>query len=326
MKDIIVSLDGSGNYTSIQLAIDAASQYKDETVRILIKNGTYKEKLFIEQSNIELIGESKDKTIITYNDYGKKEFGEELMGTFRSYTVFIGGDHFKAENITFENSAGPGTIVGQAIAVYANGDQAVFNNCKFLGSQDTLFTGPLPLKEIIPGGFKGPGEHLERKPTCQLYSNCYIKGDIDFIFGSSKTVFYKCVIEAIDRNMKENAYITAPSTPANQDYGYVFIECDLISDAKEETVYLGRPWRNEGKVAYINCWMDKHIHREGWHNWNKVEAEATVEFVEYNSKGPGAKLESRAKWAKVLSEVEARKYSIEKILPNEMIKGLSESM
>nr|WP_132282773.1 pectinesterase family protein [Natranaerovirga hydrolytica] len=317
---MIVAKDGSGDYTKIQEAIDSTRDYKGK-VEIHLKQGIYKEKLFIEQSNVEIIGENKTNTIITNDDYGKKEWSNnEKMGTFRSYTVFIGGDDFKAKNITFENSSGCGRIVGQAVAVYANGDRCVFEGCYFLGSQDTLFTGPLPLKEKIQGGFKGPGEHLERKPTRQLYKDCYIKGDIDFIFGSAQAVFYNCEIESVDRQMKENGYITAPSTPEGQEYGYVFIECKLTSTAQAETVYLGRPWRNHAKAAFINCWLGAHIHRLGWHDWDKEDARKTVAFVEYNNKGPGANDNARATWSKILTEDEANEYQIEKTLPVEMLR------
>jgi pectinesterase len=320
MQKIIVAKDGSGDYDSIQKAIELAKTFDGDSVCIYIKDGVYQEKLYIDQDHINLLGESKEKTIITYGDYGYKQLEkDEKMGTFRSYTVFVGGDYFKAENITFENSAGCGTKVGQALAMYANGDCAVFRNCHFLGSQDTLFTGPLPLKEYQPGGFKGPGEFLERKPTRQFYDGCHIKGDIDFIFGSAMAVFNKCIIEAVDRKMEVNAYLTAPSTPKDQKYGYVFIDCKLISDADEETVYLGRPWRDYGKVAFIECWMGAHIHRAGWHDWNKAHAHDTVEFVEYKSTGPGAKLDSRVKWAKVLNEKEAEAFLLEKLLPKEML-------
>lgn len=272
---MIVSVDGNGDFTSVQEAIDQIPENNNERVTIYIKNGVYKQKLYINKPFVKLLGEDPEKTILTYDDAAHKllDNGEE-MGTFCSYSTLIGGDDFIAENITFENSAGRGDLVGQALAVYINGDRAVFRNCRFLGHQDTLFTGPVP-------------EEASAVSNRQYYERCTIVGDVDFIFGSATAVFNKCEIISLDRNKSVNGYITAASTSEDKKYGYVFLNCKLTSEAEGNTVYLGRPWRSYSNVCFINCWMGEHIKPEGWHNWGNKENEKTARYYEYNSLGQG---------------------------------------
>ena len=207
---ITVAKDGSGDYTSVQEAIDSITSVPET---VFIKNGIYKERVEIHKDNITLIGENADGTVITNNYYAfmPMEDGSK-RGTFRSYTFFVQANHFNAYNITFENSAGFGKKVGQAIAVYAEGDDLVFKNCHMLGHQDTLFTGPLPMKEKQPGGFVGPTEFAPRIPGRQLYEDCFISGEVDFIFGSAICYFKNCELYALNRNETINSYYTAPST------------------------------------------------------------------------------------------------------------------
>jgi len=317
---MIVAADGSGDYISLGHALKALESKNDnDRVVIHIKKGVYKEKLHIKRPNVTLIGEDAESTVITYDDYARKLFdnGEEY-GTFNSYTVLITGDGFEARNITFENSAGSGLIKGQALAAYVDADRVVFRNCRFTGHQDTLFTAPLPPSPIIKDGFKGPGQDKERRMGSHYYENCLIEGDVDFIFGSATAVFKGCTIISLNRGEPENGvngYITAASTPESIKYGYVFINCRLLGKCKPSTVYLGRPWRNFAKTVFINCYMDEHIKSEGWHNWNKPESESTVFYAEYNSFGPGGKMDNRVPWAKILTEEEAAEYTVGKILP-----------
>lgn len=156
--DFVVAQDGSGDFVTVQQAINAVPDYRKKTTVIFIKNGIYKEKLILPESksSVCLIGESKTGTILTYDDYaGKKNsFGEE-KGTSGSASFYIYGPNFHAENLTFENSSGP---VGQAVAVLVKGDKAVFVNCRFLGFQDTLYA-------------YGNQNGLSR----QYYKDCYIE-------------------------------------------------------------------------------------------------------------------------------------------------------
>jgi pectinesterase len=274
-----VAKDGTGEYSSIQDAIDAIRVYPLAPVTVYIKNGIYNEKIELPANNVDVtfIGENVDSTIITFNDYS----GKGRHTTFTSYTAKISGNRFHAENITFANSAGP---VGQALALYVDADKAVFKNCKFLGNQDTIFTG---------------GEYAR-----QLFEGCYIEGTTDFIFGPATAVFKDCIVRA-----KANSYITAASTTLGKQYGYVFIDCKIIADSAVNKLYLGRPWRSNAKTVFIRCSLPKAIIPEGWNNWNNPENEKTVFYAEYKSTGEGAAPVKRVKWSKQLNDKQAQDYS-----------------
>ena len=288
--DFIVALDGSGDFTSVQAALAAVPDYRKNQTTIFVKNGTYKEKLVLPASkiNVKLVGEDKLMTVLTYDDFASKKnrFGEE-MGTTGSSSFFIFADGFQAENVTFENSAGP---VGQAVAVRVDGDRVMFVNCRFLGFQDTLY----------PHGEK----------SRQYYRDCYIEGTTDFIFGWSTAVFENCTIFC----KKGGQYMTAASTPEANLFGFVFIDCKITGDAPEKSYYLGRPWRNFARTVLINCYLDKHIRPEGWHNWNKPQAEKTSFYAEYGSWGPGADDVRRVAWSHILNEQEVEKYALHNVL------------
>lgn len=287
--DFVVAKDGSGDFTTVQEAINAVPDFRKAKTTIFIKNGIYKEKLVLPASktNVSFIGEDVEETILTHDDFASKKnlFGEE-MGTTGSSSFFIFGDDFSAENIAFENSSGP---VGQAVAVRIDGDRVAFKNCRFLGFQDTLY----------PHGDN----------SRQYYNNCYIEGTVDFIFGWSTAVFDSCTIFC-----KDQGYITAPSTLEETEFGFVFLECKITGNAPEASFYLGRPWRPYGKSVFINCQMGNHIKPAGWHNWGDPEKEKTAFFAEYNSSGPGANQEERVTWSHQLTPEQAEKYSPEAIL------------
>lgn len=281
--DMVVARDGSGDYKFIQDAIDASRAFTPKRLTIFIRNGIYKEKLNIPAwvTDISLIGENVDSTIITFDDHA----GRDKMGTFDSWSVRIQGNNINVENITIENSAGP---VGQAVALHVEGDRLVFRNCRFLGDQDTIFAS-------------GEGSQ-------QYYVDCYIEGTTDFIFGPATALFENCEIRS-----KKNSYITAASTPNWVAYGYVFKNCRLTAEEGVDQVYLGRPWRDYARTVFINCEMGDHIRAEGWHNWSRPEAEATTFYAEYGSEGAGAANGGRVAWSHQLSEEEAAEYTIENI-------------
>jgi pectinesterase len=288
--DFTVAADGSADFNTVQEAINAVPDFRKERTRIFIKSGTYKEKLVLPASktNVTFIGEDKGSTILTNDDFAQKlnPFGEEI-GTTGSTSFFVFGDGFHATNLTFENSAGP---IGQAVAVRVDGDKVIFDNCRFLGFQDTLY----------PHG----------RNSRQYYRNCYIEGTTDFIFGWSTAVFENCEIFS-----KEGGhYITAASTEEGAKHGLVFLDCTLTGDAPKESVYLGRPWRPFAQTVFINTDMGGHIKKEGWHNWNKPQAEETAFYAEYNNSGPGWTPSKRVDWAKQLSPKAAKKYTVKQIL------------
>jgi len=287
--DFVVAQDGSGNFTTVQEALNAVPDFRKTTTTIFIKNGIYKEKLNLSPSKhlVTLIGESVAKTILTYDDWAQKKniFGEE-KGTSGSSSFYVYGPQFTAQNITFQNTAGP---VGQAVALFVAGDKARFINCRMLGFQDTLYT-------------YGYGSR-------QYYYKCYIEGTVDFIFGSATAVFEDCEIFC-----KKAGYVTAASTPDSTKYGYVFLNSRIHGDAEEGSFYLGRPWRPYAKTVFINCDLGKQIKPEGWHNWNKPDAEKTSFYAEYKSKGLGTNNNARVKWSHQLTAKEVQEnYKLEKI-------------
>lgn len=307
---IIVAQDGSGAFTSIQEAVDSVSMLPET---IYIKNGVYHERVEIKAPFLTFEGEDAEKTILEYDEYANKilEDGEKC-GTFRSYTLLVAADNFTCRNMTVANISGFGKEVGQALAVYAEGDHILFSGCRLLGHQDTLFTGPLPNEEAKAGGFKGPTEFAPRRLCRQIYENCYIEGEVDFIFGSAAAYFENCTLYSLNRDMDPNGYVTAPSTYENQKYGYVFHNCRFKSNCPENSVYLGRPWRNYGQTVLIHCELDGHIKDEGFHDWNKPETHNTVFLAEYDCYGDGYKPKLRADFVKQLSADEAAEYTLDK--------------
>jgi len=280
----VVAQDGSGDYTTLQEALDNCKAFPDERIVITLKPGVYKEKVVVPSwtTRISLIGENAATTIISFDDYS----GKGDINTFTSYTIKVLGDDFYAENITFENSAGP---VGQAVALHVEADRCVFRNCRFTGNQDTVYTG---------------GNNSR-----QYFATCYIEGTTDFIFGAATAVFENCTIHS-----KKHSYITAASTPEGKKFGYVFLNCTLTAAPDITKVYLGRPWRNHAKTVFIRCNLGAHILPEGWHNWSKPEAEQTAFYAEFESTGSGANPQKRVSWSHQLTAHEASAYTLEKIL------------
>ncbi|WP_416438163.1 pectinesterase family protein [Phnomibacter sp. MR] len=292
-----VAQDGSGDYTSIGEAIKAMRGYPLAPITLYIKNGVYKEKLEILANNtdISMIGESVEGTIITFDDYSGKPYEKGKHGTFSSYTVKVSGNRFTAQNITFENSSGR---VGQALALYVDADQALFINCRFVGNQDTIFTG---------------GELCR-----QYFLKCDIEGTTDFIFGPATAVFDSCNIR-----IKVNSYITAASTTAGKQFGYVFRHCNITADSSVTKFYLGRPWRAHAKTVFMYCELPAQLAPVGWHNWDNPANEQTTFYAEYKNIGPGAATAQRVPWSKQLTKKEARQYSLQNIFSGPQIGRFS---
>ncbi|WP_231460584.1 pectinesterase family protein [Pedobacter sp. Leaf132] len=286
--DFIVSKDGSGNFKTVQEAINAVPDFRNKVTVIFIKKGIYKEKLVLSGSkkNIKFIGEDLHKTILTYDDFAQKKnaFGEE-KGTSGSASFYIYGEGFTAENLTFQNSSGP---VGQAVAVWVGGDKSSFINCRFLGFQDTLYT------------YGGNNR--------QYYKNCYIEGTVDYIFGAATAWFENCTLFC-----KKAGYISAASTADTTKFGYVFNKCKVTGDAPDNSFYLGRPWRPYAKVAFLNCDISAVIKPEGWNNWGKESNEKTAYYAEYNNTGAGSKITLRVNWAHQLTRQEYQLYTLENV-------------
>ena len=280
---IVVARDGTGEYRTIQEAVEAVRAFMDYTVTIYIKDGLYKEKLVIPSwvKNVQLVGESAEGTIITYDDHANID----KMGTFRTYTVKVEGNDITFKNLTIENNAAP---LGQAVALHTEGDRLMFIHCRLLGNQDTIYTG--------------------REGTRLLFTDCYIEGTTDFIFGPATALFERCTIHS-----KRNSYITAASTPENVEFGYVFKNCKLTAAPGVTKVYLGRPWRPYASTTFLNCEFGSHIRPEGWDNWRNKENEKTARYAEFGNTGEGAATAGRVNWAKQLTSKEALRYTIENI-------------
>ena len=280
---LVVSRDGTGDFRTLQEAVESARAFMDYTVTIYVKNGVYKEKVIVPSwvENIDIIGEDRDKTIITYDDHANIN----KMGTFRTYTVKVEGSDITFKNLTIENNAAQ---LGQAVALHTEVDRLKFINCRILGNQDTIYTGA--------------------KFTRLYFKDCYIDGTTDFIFGPSTALFENCMIHS-----KRNSYVTAASTPKEAKYGYIFKHCKLTAEPGVDKVYLGRPWRPYAYTLFIECELGKHIVPAGWHNWGKQSNEETARYMEYKNTGEGANVSERVAWSKQLTKKEAEAVTVDAI-------------
>ncbi|WP_299780577.1 pectate lyase [uncultured Formosa sp.] len=285
--NITVSQDGSGDFTSIQDAINNCKSFPYKRITIYIRNGTYIEKIHVYEWNpkISFIGEDKVKTIITYNDY----FESINLGrnsTFHTSTVLVEGNYTQFKNLTIQNTAG---AVGQAVALSVNANGFVIENCNVLGNQDTVY--------------------LSGEGNKQWFKNCLITGTTDFIFGNAITLFTNCEIRS-----KSDSFVTAASTTQGNSFGFVFKDCKLTAEENVHEVYLGRPWRNYAKTVFLHCNLGSHILPEGWHNWSKTEPKSLGFYAEYNNTGEGSSTDKRVSWSHQLSKKQASDYTLENIL------------
>jgi len=280
---VTVASDGSGNYKTVQEAVNAAAS---GTV-INIKAGTYNEYIHIPKgkNKISLIGAGETTTILKHNLYAsmKGSDGQEI-GTFATASVFVEGDDFVAESLTFQNTAGQ--TAGQALAIRVDGDRAIFRKSRFLGWQDTILIN------------KGR----------QYFTDCYIEGSVDFIFGAATAYFDNCHIHALS-----NGYLTAASTPQENKYGYVFSHC-TVDGASGVFTYLGRPWRPYADVYFIYSSMTNVVRPEGWNNWSDAANEKTARYYEYGNTGAGASTSARVKWSHEITKAEADALTVSHVL------------
>lgn len=287
--DLIVSPEGKGGaYKTVQEAVFAAPAGASPTNPSVIRiaPGTYKGQLYIQREKrfLKLVGENPSNTILTFDlQANMTNASGKPIGTFNTPSVTVDADDFTAENLTFENSAGP---VGQALAIRVDGDRAVFRNCRFLGWQDTIL--------------------LNRGR--QYFKDCEIRGHCDFIFGAATAWFEKCRIHCLGKG-----YITAASTPPETPFGFVFHDCSITGEPGVKS-YLGRPWRDYASTVFLNCSLSGVIRPEGWNDWKKTQAHTTARYAEYNSTGEGADPAARESWAKQLNKREAEVITLETVL------------
>ena len=286
---LFVARDGTAEFRNIDDAIEVCRAFMEYHKVIFVKKGTYKEKLNVPSwlTNIEICGEDRDNTIITYDDHANVFIPgtDRKMGTFRTYTVRVDGNDITFRNITIENNA---ARLGQAVALHTQGDRLTFVNCRILGNQDTVYTGGIN--------------------TRLYFKDCHIEGTTDFIFGPSTAWFENCTILS-----RTDSYITAASTPQNVEYGYVFNRCKIVAAEGVSKVYLGRPWRPYAHTLFMNCQLGKHILPVGWHNWSNTQNETTARYCEYDNHGEGAATKERAAWTRQLTRKEAAKVTLENV-------------
>ncbi len=297
----IVAKDGSGDYTTVQAAFNDVPDFYTGPYKILVKKGVYYEKLSLNRNktNVILIGEELDSTILTYDDYAGK-----AGGTSNSQSVAIDGDDFVAMNITFQNTVkNDGTVQDQqGVALRIDGDRQSYYNCKLLGYQDTFYTW----------GGRGTG---------RVYmNNCYIEGSVDFIFGRDIVVFDSCEIH-INR---EGGTLTAASTEPETKFGYVFLNCKITADSigfdgRPITKFLlGRPWQKAPRTVFIKCDEPASLDPAGWSTWNVPPAL----YAEYLGTGPGANYSNRISISRQLTETEVVEYTLENIFSKKTNPGL----
>lgn len=313
-----LSKEDTGCFSSVQDALNYLECHPEQEAYILIHPGIYQEQVEVRIPGVIISGESQnaaEKTVITSGFGGWDILPDgEKRGTFRSYTVFVEAEDVRIQYLTIENSAGPGTKVGQGIALYADGDRMVTDSCRLLGWQDTLFTAPLPPKEIEKNGFVGPKQFAPRENRRQYYKDCYIEGEVDFIFGGATAYFEHCTFFSKDVDREIKGFVTAPSTPQDRKFGYVMESCRFTGNCPKQSVFLGRPWREWGKTVLVRCEIGDQIRAEGWDDWGKEAAHQTSFFAEYACTGPGAERLKRPEWTYALTEEEARQYSRERVL------------
>lgn len=311
--DIVVAADGSGDFTTLQAAINAVPSNSDRTTVIYIKRGLYdREKLIVpsDKKNVTLLGESRDETIISYHLYNCGEgkcpaedaalwSGENIL---TSATLTITAPGFRAENLTIRNTAGP---TGQAQALTIRADKCVFLNCTILGYQDTIY--------------------FWRAGTRSYFGHCLIAGRTDYIYGDGIAFFDQCEIRSWG-----GGWITAPSTPQNQPYGFVFSHCTITYSMDSpragddgNSFFLGRPWHAYPKVAWLFCDLSEKVNPRGWDKvmneeemGSYIATSPDIHLYEYENSGLGAGMSGRTDWVglRALTAAEAPDYTVQKVL------------
>ena len=311
---IIVAKDGTGDYASVQAAVDAVQTDGEE---IQIRSGVYKERVIVNKDRLRIIGESREDTVITWSACAHDRYpdGRE-KGTFCSFTMIVTGSDVTIENLTVRNDAGDGRTAGQAVAVYAAGDRGVWRNCTLFAHQDTLFCGPVManvLAEMTP--YPSQAECVEYAPDSpvthsrQYFENCLIRGDVDFIFGP-----YRCWFEGCTLFMNERGgWYTAANTPEGQPFGFVFSRCRLTGACEEGTAYLGRPWRKHCRTLFLRCDMDAHVAPWGFNDWDENRV-VTGLMGEYATTGARADQSARHPRQKRMTAEEAASVTREAVL------------
>ncbi|MCR4621291.1 MAG: hypothetical protein K5663_04345 [Clostridiales bacterium] len=313
----VVAKDGSGDFTSIQQAVDAMPVASNTPSIIILRMDEYRERVVIDKSDLRIVGEARDRTVITASACAKDQDADgKEKGTFLSSTVIVTGDNVEIENLTIRNDAGDGRQVGQAVALYAAGDRGVFRNLRLIAHQDTLFCGPL-MEKVVKDiqGRRGRAQIVDSVCDCtptfarEYFENCFIQGDVDFIFGPYRCWFEKCTLFMNRRG----GWYTAANTPESQPHGFVFSDCALTGECGEGMAFLGRPWRKFARTAFVGCSMDACVAPQGFADWDG-ERRVTWRYQEYATTGENSGLEARHPSEKLLTSQEAGQLSLSNVI------------
>ncbi|MFB6341345.1 pectinesterase family protein [Saccharicrinis sp. FJH62] len=279
---LIVARDGSGHFDQVQAAIDSIKKAATPDAVIYVKNGVYEGIISVSSTvkNLTIVGQDVDHTIIT----AQPTHGD---GGFGTASVKIASEDFLALNLTIENSYGVGNQA-EALAT-ATKDRQQFAHCRFIGFQDTYYSGT---------------------PYRNYFKDCLIIGAVDYIFGNSTVIFDSCQIH----NLRDRSWITAASTSSRSRFGYVFQNCWVTAEYGVRNVYFGRPWKDYPKVMFMNCYLTDCISPLGWDNtWYNPDDIGNVQFYEYHNYGPGSATDNRISYSKRLNDEEASVYVMDTV-------------
>ncbi len=317
-SSITVAADGSGDFCSLQAAVDSIPENGTGFVNILVRRGVYHEKVTVHRNYIRIAGEDRDMSVLAWSGCAKDRGtdGEE-KGTFLSSTLMTTGHHVVVENMTVRNDAGDGRKVGQAVAVYAAGDCGIWRNCTLTAHQDTLFCGPIRIPNVTDeiGERRGTAEAVSRvedghlTQSRQYFENCRIEGDVDFIFGCYRCWFENCTLFMRERG----GWYTAANTNREQPYGMVFHRCRLTGNCVEGAAFLGRPWRAFARTVFLECDMDAHVAPEGFADWDS-ERVVTDRCGEWRTAGARADQSTRHPSQKRITDPEAAEYTVSAVM------------
>ena len=315
---IVVAKDGSGDFTSLQAAVDAVPDGEHEPAEIFLRTGEYREKTVIHRSGVRITGEDPQTTVVAWNGCAKDLYPDGTeKGTFLSATMTVTGRDVTVRNLTVRNDAGDGRDVGQAVALYAAGDRGFFGNCRLEGCQDTLFCGPVRLPNLgeALGERTGCAEAYPRVEDGPLtrsrlyFEDCFIRGDVDFIFGP-----YRCWFEGCTLFMnRRGGWYTAANTHPEQPFGFVFHRCRLTGECEAGKGFLGRPWRKYARTVFLECEMDGCAAPEGFCDWDG-ERVVSERCGEWRTGGNRADQRTRHPAQKRMTDEEAARYTLSAVL------------
>lgn len=303
----VIAPDGSGDFRSLQEAVDALPMPNREPCTLLIRPGEYSGRVIVNRDHLHIRAEDPLTTALIHHGSARDLNAQGMeKGTFLSYTLLVTGNDVTVENLTIRNDAGDGRLVGQAVAVYAAGDRDRWINCRFIACQDTLFCGPtMPkvqadaLPRTVPSGVPSVGD-CPPVMGRQFFQGCFIQGDVDFIFGPYACLFEDCTLFMNERG----GWYTAANTPEADPIGLVFLHCRLTGACAPGEAYLGRPWRAFARTVFLACDMDEHVAPAGFADWDETRV-VTERYGEYASYGSGGDPARRHPDGKMLTKAEA---------------------